>query len=194
MKKKWEKILSLEIKPADIDLAGGLLAVVFAVVAFVATLGTKSFSNSVIGPKTVPQIFSAIVFVLGWSIVIRWVVKRGKAKNVHAQYVPEEHTYEIGVMNRYIAKMKRQGWLCTLNHPGWSLQTTEEINGIIGADGFEVYNHKNVVHVAQNGFLKKARKFPSVICRPRRKYNSTIGPRMKPRMTGESGNSVLLSA
>jgi len=64
----------------------------------------------------------------------------------HAQYVPEEHTYEIGVMNRYIAKMKRQGWLCTLNHPGWSLQTTEEINGIIGADGFEVYNHKNVVH------------------------------------------------
>jgi len=87
MKKKWEKILSLEIKPADIDLAGGLLAVVFAVVAFVATLGTKSFSNSVIGPKTVPQIFSAIVFVLGWSIVIRWVVKRGKAKNVHVDQI-----------------------------------------------------------------------------------------------------------
>ena len=58
-----------------------------------------------------------------------------------AVYVPEEPTYDLGVMNRYIAKMKQNGWLCTLNHPGWSLQTTEEIHGLIGLDGFEVYNH-----------------------------------------------------
>ena len=58
-----------------------------------------------------------------------------------AVYTPEEPTYDLGVMNRYIARMKRDGWLCTLNHPGWSLQTTEEISGLMGLDGFEVYNH-----------------------------------------------------
>ena len=58
-----------------------------------------------------------------------------------AVYMPEEPTYDLGVMNRYIARMKQSGWLCTLNHPGWSLQTTEEIHGLMGLDGFEVYNH-----------------------------------------------------
>jgi hypothetical protein len=28
-----------------------------------------------------------------------------------------------------------------LNHPGWSLQSTEEVHGIRGLDTFEVYNH-----------------------------------------------------
>ena len=64
----------------------------------------------------------------------------------NAVYVEEEHTYDIGNINRYIDKMKKSGWFCTLNHPGWSLQTTEEINGINGIDGFEVYNHKSVIH------------------------------------------------
>lgn len=63
-------------------------------------------------------------------------------------YIPEEHTYDVGVINRYIAAMKKNGWLCALNHPGWSLQTTEEINGLIGLDGFEVYNHGS--HVLDN--------------------------------------------
>ena len=63
-------------------------------------------------------------------------------------YEPEEHTYEVGVMNRYIAKMKRGGWLCGLNHPGWSLQTTEEYLSLIGLDSFEVYN--NGSHVLDN--------------------------------------------
>lgn len=65
-----------------------------------------------------------------------------------AVYIPEEHTYDLGVINRYIATMKKNGWLCALNHPGWSLQTTEEINGIIGLDAFEVYNHGS--HVLDN--------------------------------------------
>lgn len=56
-------------------------------------------------------------------------------------FVPEPHSYETGVINRYISLMKKNGWLCGLNHPGWSLQTTEEINGIHGLDTFEVYNH-----------------------------------------------------
>ena len=58
-----------------------------------------------------------------------------------AVYVPEEPTYDVGVINRYIANMKKNGWLCGLNHPGWSLQTTEEIHGIHGLTTFEVYNN-----------------------------------------------------
>ena len=59
----------------------------------------------------------------------------------NAEYIPEEPTYDVGVINRYIAAMKKKGWLCGLNHPAWSRQTTEEINGITGVDTFEVYNH-----------------------------------------------------
>ena len=58
-----------------------------------------------------------------------------------AVYTEEEHTYDVGVMNRYIASMKKAGFLCGLNHPGWSLQTTEEVNGLMGLNTFEVYNH-----------------------------------------------------
>lgn len=60
---------------------------------------------------------------------------------VKSQYIPEEPTYEVGVINRYIAAMKKNGWLCGLNHPAWSRQTTEEVNGISGIDTFEIYNH-----------------------------------------------------
>ena len=63
-------------------------------------------------------------------------------------FIPEPHTYDVGVINRYIQLMKKNGWLCGLNHPGWSLQTTEEINGIDGLDSFEVYNHGS--HVLDN--------------------------------------------
>lgn len=63
----------------------------------------------------------------------------------NAYVMPETFTYDIGVINRYIRQMKKHGWLCTLNHPGWSLQTSEEINGIVGLDGFEVYNHGSQV-------------------------------------------------
>ncbi|MBR6728803.1 MAG: PHP domain-containing protein [Clostridia bacterium] len=59
--------------------------------------------------------------------------------------LPETHAYDIGVINRYISDMKKLGWLCTLNHPGWSLQTGEEINALHGLDGFEVYNHGSQV-------------------------------------------------
>ena len=63
----------------------------------------------------------------------------------HCVYTPEEFTYDVGVINRYIAKMKAGGWLCGLNHPSWSLQTSEEINSIRGIDSFEVYNHHSYV-------------------------------------------------
>lgn len=69
-----------------------------------------------------------------------------------SKFEPEEMTYETGVINRYIAKMKRNGFLCTLNHPEWSLQSTEEINSLEGLDGFEVYNnHGYVLDNSGNG-------------------------------------------
>ncbi len=68
------------------------------------------------------------------------------AKNPEASvFVPENHAYDVGAINRYIAKMKKLGWVCSLNHPGWSLQTSEEINALSGLDGFEVYNHGSQV-------------------------------------------------
>lgn len=88
------------------------------------------------------------------------------AKNPEtARYIPEEHTYDVGVINRYIAAMKKNGFLCGLNHPGWSLQSTEEIHGILGLDTFEVYNHHGQ-HLDNNGdgqahwavFLNSGRK------------------------------------
>lgn len=59
----------------------------------------------------------------------------------NAVMIPESFAYDVGVINRYIKDMKKLGWLCALNHPGWSLQTGEEVNSIVGLDGFEVYNH-----------------------------------------------------
>lgn len=81
MKKFLEKIIRSEIKDKDINFAAGILSVVFAIFAFVSTLATKqTFSSSVIGPKTVPQIFSGIVFVLGVYLIIRWSVRRARDK------------------------------------------------------------------------------------------------------------------
>jgi len=64
----------------------------------------------------------------------------------NAVVIPESAAYDIGVLNRYISDMKKLGWVCTLNHPGWSLQTSEEINALTGLDGFEVYNHGSQVN------------------------------------------------
>ena len=64
----------------------------------------------------------------------------------NAVVIPESHAYDVGVINRYIRDMKKLGWVCTLNHPGWSLQTSEEINALTGLDGFEVYNHGSQVN------------------------------------------------
>ena len=64
------------------------------------------------------------------------------AKNPETSvYLPENHAYDVGEINRYIAQMKKNGWICNLNHVGWSLQTSDDINSIDGIDGFEVYNH-----------------------------------------------------
>ena len=65
-------------------------------------------------------------------------------------FEPEPTVYDIGEINRYIARMKKNGWLCSLNHPGWSYQPTEDVNQIRGVDAFEVYNHLSQ-HIVNNG-------------------------------------------
>ncbi len=58
-----------------------------------------------------------------------------------AVMIPEPKVYGVKVINQYIEDMKANGWLCTLNHPTWSLQPTEDVCLIGGITGFEVYNH-----------------------------------------------------
>jgi hypothetical protein len=58
-----------------------------------------------------------------------------------AVYEPEPEVYDIGEINAYIARMKKAGWLCSLNHPSWSYMQTADVNQIRGVDAFEVYNH-----------------------------------------------------
>ena len=58
-----------------------------------------------------------------------------------AVYEPEPEVYDIGTINAYIARMKKAGWLCSLNHPGWSYMETSDVNQIRGVDAMEVYNH-----------------------------------------------------
>ena len=68
-----------------------------------------------------------------------------------AEYEPEPEVYDIGAINAYIARMKKAGWLCSLNHPGWSYMTNEEVNQIRGVDAIEIYNHTSHIH-SNNGY------------------------------------------
>ncbi len=68
------------------------------------------------------------------------------AKNPEtAVHISAPRTYEVGYINRYIAKMKANGFICGLNHPSWSQQTSEEVNELRGLTCFEVYNHGSQV-------------------------------------------------
>lgn len=58
-----------------------------------------------------------------------------------AVYVPETDLYDLGIINRHIAVMKQNGFLCGLNHPSWSQQPTEDVLSIQGFDTFEIYNN-----------------------------------------------------
>ena len=64
------------------------------------------------------------------------------AKNPEtAVMIPEPKVYNVTVINDYIKKMAENGWLCTLNHPAWSLQPTDEVVAIDHITAMEVYNH-----------------------------------------------------
>ena len=55
--------------------------------------------------------------------------------------LPEPKVYNISVINKYIKDMTENGWVCTLNHPTWSLQPTDEVVAIDNITAMEVYNH-----------------------------------------------------
>lgn len=98
MKKLLLRIISTEIKEKDFDLPGGIISVVFAIFAFVSTLATKrTFSSSIIGPKTVPQILSVIVFILGCYLLIRWTVKRVRSKAFQGPTQPKENDEAVDI-------------------------------------------------------------------------------------------------
>jgi len=76
------------------------------------------------------------------------------AKNPETAIVlPQNKTYNIGNINDYIKKMAKEGWLCTLNHPEWSQQPTEDVNAIQGITAMEVYNHGTEV-LYNNGYTQ----------------------------------------
>lgn len=58
-----------------------------------------------------------------------------------AVYVPETHEYRVDTINAYIEAMKKNGFYCCLNHPGWSMLPGNDIEHIDGLDAVEVYNH-----------------------------------------------------
>ena len=58
-----------------------------------------------------------------------------------AVLLQKPENYDIAAINKYILDMKNCGWLCTLNHPTWSLMPTEDVLAIDNLIGFEVYNN-----------------------------------------------------
>ncbi len=58
-----------------------------------------------------------------------------------AEQPPINPVYHVSVINSYIKDMVSNGWLCTLNHPAWSLQPTDEVIAVDNILAMEVYNH-----------------------------------------------------
>jgi len=54
---------------------------------------------------------------------------------------PEVRAYGLEETNALIAKAAEKGFLCTYNHPVWSMQGTDDYVGLKGLWGVEVYNN-----------------------------------------------------
>lgn len=52
-----------------------------------------------------------------------------------------EGTYSVANVNAILERAAKAGFLVTLNHPVWSLQTPEDYQGLRGLWAMEVYNH-----------------------------------------------------
>lgn len=65
-----------------------------------------------------------------------------KTAEHHDLIKPEEPDYDdIKGINKFIADIKSQGFLCSYNHPYWSLQNFDDYKDLEGVDFVEVYNH-----------------------------------------------------
>lgn len=81
---------------------------------------------------------------LGWRRVRTWHF------NFFAEHegvteedvVPKPASYDdVEGINAYIAQMRENGFLCSYNHPYWSLQTSADFTALRGLFAMEIYNH-----------------------------------------------------
>ena len=87
--KFFKKIVTFEIKEEFMGLAGGLFTIIIAVLGYLATLkGVRSFSNSSIGPVTIPRITCGVICVLGIIQILKWI--RNYRKQEHINHDVEE--------------------------------------------------------------------------------------------------------
>lgn len=60
----------------------------------------------------------------------------------HPYLCPPQPAYEDKEgINAFIAAVKKQGFLCSYNHPYWSLQNFSDYQPLRGVDFVEIYNH-----------------------------------------------------
>ncbi len=62
-----------------------------------------------------------------------------KDKN-KTEFVPFERVHSVDGINKVIKEAKEAGFLCTFNHPRWSMNKSEDIIGIENLTAFEIYN------------------------------------------------------
>ena len=77
--------------------------------------------------------------------------KKTRVRTCHINFYPENpdtaiqlkepKIYDVDIINKYISDMKKNGWICALNHPTWSLQPTEDVCKICGITAMEIYNN-----------------------------------------------------
>ena len=88
--KFFRKIVQFELKDEYMGLAAGVFTIVIAILGYLATLkGVRSFSNSSIGPVTIPRITCGVIFVLGIVQIINWL-RTYKKTGIPAKKVKEE--------------------------------------------------------------------------------------------------------
>ena len=121
MKNLIKKILKLEVKEKDYDLAGGILAFIFSIIFYISTLHTKNLRNDPIKAETVPRFVCYILFGLGIALVIRWLKNRKKYADSSAE--PEKELDKLDIFAKitpitsmvllfiYIQLMKPIGFL-----------------------------------------------------------------------------------
>lgn len=124
MRSFLKKLLRLDIDEQNMELASGIFAVVIAILAFLTTFGTKSFSSSDIQPQTIPQILCVAMAVLGMILIVRWCIKKKKGLIKSAKKTDAEKMDRMEVFRRitptvcfvllagYVWLMRPLGFVC----------------------------------------------------------------------------------
>ena len=70
----------------------------------------------------------------------RWPCSKAEIQN----HTEENRVYTTEFVNRVLREAREEGWLVSLNHPTWSMQTKEDYIDLEGIWGVEVYNNECV--------------------------------------------------